>query len=72
MATALTISCLGLIAGLCHGVYATVYQHRSLENILGQSIPYYKSIGGLGFAGFILFFAFLISAVTDKKQDRSH
>jgi hypothetical protein len=70
MSTAFGICCLGLIVGLFQWLYATIYQHRSLEDILGHSIPYYKSLGGIGVAGFMLFFAFLISAATDKKQDK--
>jgi len=70
MSTAFGICCLGLIVGIVHGIYATIYQHRSLENILGHAIPYYKSLGGIGIAGFLLFFLFLFSAATDKKQDK--
>jgi hypothetical protein len=70
MSTAFGICCLGLLAGICYGVYATIYQHRSLEDILGHAIPYYKSLGGIGIAGFMLFFAFLFSAIADKKQDK--
>jgi hypothetical protein len=59
-----------MLGGLIHGFYATAYQHRTLEDILGHSIPYYQYLGGLGIAGFLLFFAFLASAVSHKKQDK--
>jgi hypothetical protein len=59
-----------MLGGLIHGFYATAYQHRTLEEILGHSIPYYRLLGGFGIAGFLLFFAFLASAVSQKKQDK--
>jgi hypothetical protein len=70
MASAFGLCCLGVVAGLIHSLYALHYQHRSLENILGNSIPYYQAVGGLGAAGFLLFLAFLISALSQKKQDK--
>ncbi len=70
MSLAFGICCLGMVAGVFHGLYATIHQHRSLEDILGHHIPYYKSLGGIGIAGFMLFFAFLFSAIADKKQDK--
>ena len=70
MSVAFGICCFGMIVGLFYGLYATIYQHRSLEDILSHAIPYYKSLGGIGVAGFMLFFAFLISAAADKKQDK--
>jgi len=70
--TAFGVCCLGLLAGLCQGVYAIVHQHRSLEDILGHDIPFYKSLGAIGILGFLFFLAFLISAAADPKQDESH
>jgi hypothetical protein len=71
MCTAFGLCCLGMLGGLIHGFYATIYQHRTLEDILGHSIPYYRYLGGLGIAGFLLFFAFLASAASHKKQDKA-
>ena len=70
MCTAFGVCCLGMVGGLIHGLYATIYQHRTLEGVLGHSIPYYRLLGGFGIAGFLLFFAFLASAVSHKKQDK--
>lgn len=72
MATAFGVSCLGVAGGLVHSIYATVREHRSIEDILGNAISYYRAVGAIGLAGFLLLFAFLISTVTDKKQDKPH
>jgi len=68
MCTAFGLCCLGMIAGLVHGIYATIYQHRTLEDILGHSIPYYQLLGAIGIAGFLLFLAFLISSITSTSK----
>jgi hypothetical protein len=45
-------------------------QHRALESVLGNSIPFFKTLGGIGIAGMLLFFAFLISLISKKDQGK--
>ena len=70
MSTAFGIAALGLVAGICYDLYLVSIRHAQLENVLGSSITYNKSLGGFGILGMILFFAFLFSAIADKKQDK--
>ena len=71
MSAAFGIAALGLIAGICYDLYLVSIRHVQLENVLGTSIAYNKTLGGFGILGMLLFFAFLFSAATDKKQDKS-
>jgi len=71
MSTAFGIVTLGLVAGICYDLYLVSIRHAQLENALGTSIAYNKVLGGFGILGIILFFAFLFSAIADKKQDKS-
>lgn len=70
MSGALGIAALGLIAGICYDLYLVSIRHIEFENVLGSSIAYNKILGGFGILGMILFFAFLFSAIADKKQDK--
>jgi hypothetical protein len=70
MSASLGIAALGLIAGLCYDLYLVSRRNVQLENVLGTSIAYNKILGGFGILGMILFFAFLLSAIADKKQDK--
>jgi len=70
MSTAFGIAALGLISGICYDLYLVSVQHVQLENALGSSIAYNKILGGFGILGMVLFFAFLFSAIADKKQDK--
>jgi len=71
MCSAFGLCCLGMLAGLVHGIYATFCQHRSIEDILGNSIPYYQAVGAIGVAGFLLFLAFLVSSISGSNK-RNH
>lgn len=71
MSTAFGVAALGLIVGICYDLYLVSIRHVQLENVLGASIAYNKILGGFGILGMILFFAFLLSAIADKKQDKS-
>ena len=71
MSTAFGIATLGLIGGICYDLYLVSIRHVQLENVLGTSIAYNKTLGGLGILGMVLFFAFLFSAIADKKQDKT-
>jgi len=72
MSTAFGIAALGLIAGMFYNLYLVSMRGVSLENVLGTSIAYNKTLGGFGILGMVLFFAFLFSAIADKKQDKTH
>jgi hypothetical protein len=67
--TAFGVAALGLVAGIFYDLYLVSIRHVQLENVLGSSIAYNKIVGGFGILGMVLFFAFLLSAIADKKQD---
>ena len=72
MCAAFGLCGVGLLAGLIHGFYATFHQHRTLEDVLGHSIPYYRFLGAIGILGFLLFLAFLLSSIsTNHKRTNS-
>jgi predicted ABC-type exoprotein transport system permease subunit len=71
MSTAFGIAALGLVIGLAYDLYVVSIRHAQLESVLGNSITYNKTLGGLGILGLVLFFAFLFSAIADKKQEKS-
>lgn len=68
MSAAFGICILGLIGGMLYDLCVVFLQHRTLESALGNSIPFFKTLGGLGIAGMLLFFAFLISLISKKDQ----
>jgi hypothetical protein len=70
MSTAFGIAALGLVAGMFYDLYLVSIRYVQFENVLGASIAYNKILGGFGILGMILFFAFLVSAIADKKQDK--
>ncbi|HET7106725.1 MAG TPA: hypothetical protein VFI38_07935 [Candidatus Acidoferrum sp.] len=70
MSTAFGIATLGLVAGICYDLYLVSVRHVQLENALGTSIAYNKILGGVGILGMTFFFAFLLSAIADKRQDK--
>ena len=70
MSTAFGIAALGLVAGMFYDLYLVSIRHVQFENVLGSSLAYNKILGGFGILGMILFFAFLFSAIADKKQDK--
>jgi hypothetical protein len=71
MSAAFGIAACGLLLGMFYDLYEIFHRHRELESVLGNSIPYNKTLGAIGIAGFILFFVFLLSAMAEKKQDKS-
>ena len=70
MCAAFGIAAIGLVIGLCYVLYFVSVRHAQLETVLGNSIAYNQTLGGLGILGMVLFFAFLLSAIADKKQDK--
>jgi hypothetical protein len=69
MSTAFGICIFGLLLGMIYYLYAVIARQQTLENVLGNNIPYYKALGGIGLLGFTLFFAFLISLMTKNNSD---
>jgi hypothetical protein len=61
---------LGLVIGLLYDLYVVGIRHRSLETVLGHSIRYNELLGGFGILGLLFFFAFLFSAIADKRVER--
>jgi hypothetical protein len=68
MSAAFALCILGLIGGMLYDSCVVFLRHRTLESVLGNSIPFYKTLGGVGIAGMLLFFAFLISLISKKDQ----
>jgi hypothetical protein len=68
MSAAFSICILGLIGGMLYDLCVVFLRHRTLESVLGNSIPFYKTLGGVGIAGMLLFFAFLISLISKSNQ----
>ena len=60
---------LGLVGEMFYYLYRTFEKSQTSEAVLGGSILYNKIIGGFGILGFLFFFSFLISAISDRKQD---
>jgi hypothetical protein len=70
MSAAFGSAALGLVIGMFWYLCLVSVRHAQLEGVLGKSILYNKILGGLGILGMLLFFAFLFSAIADKKQDK--
>jgi hypothetical protein len=70
MSVAFGICILGLMGGMLYDLCVVFLQHRTLESVLGNSIPFFKTLGGIGIAGMLLFFAFLISLISKKDQGK--
>ena len=69
-------SAFGVVLGLIYGTYATVVQHRDMESILRQTMPYHRIVGSIGVLAFLLLVCLLLSAMIDpgatNKNDRKH
>jgi hypothetical protein len=58
----------GVIGGVLYSLYAAIYRHRSIEDILGHAMPYNEVVGGIGVAGMLFFFAFLLSSISSRNK----
>ncbi len=63
---------LGLIAGMVYYLCAVYLWSRTLESVLSSSIFYNKTLGAIGILGFILFFAFLVSLMSNSNSGKPH
>jgi hypothetical protein len=70
MFSAFFICILGLFGGMLYDLCVVFLRHRTLESVLGNSIPFYKTLGGIGIAGMLLFFAFLVSLISKNNQGK--
>jgi hypothetical protein len=68
MSTSFGIAALGLVIGLFYDLYVVSIRHGQLDNALGKAISYNKILGAFGILGFLLFFAFILSAIAEKKR----
>jgi hypothetical protein len=68
MTVAFAICLIGLVLGIFYSLFEYSFRHRELWSVLSGSILFYKILGALGIVGFVLFFAFLISLVSRKRQ----
>jgi hypothetical protein len=65
------LCCLGLLTGLIYNLVEYSRKTQAFDQILANSIPFYKLIGALGIVGFVLFFLFLLSLLSlPAKRDR--
>jgi hypothetical protein len=69
MSVSFGVSAVGLVAGLLHYLYRTFENSQSSEAVLGGSILYNEITGAFGILGFLFFLAFLISAISERRQD---
>ena len=72
MSIAFGICIVGLVVGMAYYLSAVYIWHRTLENVMGHSIPFNKTLGSVGILGFILFFAFLISLMSERNPRNPH
>ena len=70
MFSAFSICILGLFGGMLYDLCVVFLRHRTLESVLGNRIPFYKTLGGIGIAGMLLFFTFLISLISKNNQGK--
>ncbi len=68
MCAAFALCIFGLVAGTLYVLFVVFAHHRTLESVLGNSVPFFKSLGAIGILGFCLFLAFLISSVSGNHK----
>ncbi len=68
MCLAFGLCILGLCGGTIHALYLVFAHHQTLDSVLGNSIPFFKSLGAIGAAGFLLFLGFLLSSISGSHK----
>jgi hypothetical protein len=68
MIVAFGICVLGLVLGMFYSLFEYFFRHRDLWGVLSGSISFYRILGGIGIAGMVLFFAFLVSLTTGSRH----
>jgi hypothetical protein len=71
MFTAFALCIIGLVGSMLYYLYVVFVQHRTLEAVLGNSIPFHKALGGIGILGLVFFFAFLLSLMGKDNSGKS-
>jgi hypothetical protein len=72
MSIAFGICIVGLVGGMAYYLSAVYLWHRTLENVMGNSIPFNKTLGCIGILGLILLFAFLMSLMAERNPKNPH
>ncbi len=72
MSAAFGICILGLLAGMVYYLSAVYIGHRTIEAVMGNIIPFNKTLGALGILGMLLFFAFLFSLMSKNNREKHH
>jgi hypothetical protein len=70
MSTAFGLSAIGLVAGMVYYLGAVYFGHRTLESVMGNSIPYNKALGAIGILGMVFFLAFLFSLMFKNQSEK--
>ena len=68
MSAAFGICIAGLILGMLYSLFESLARHHDLWLVLSGSVPYYRTLGGLGILGFLLFFGLLFSLLSEKNH----
>ena len=68
MSIAFGLCILGLLGGMAYNLFALAAHHRTIEQALGNSIGFYKVLGGFGILGFVLFLLFLIVSISSRPR----
>jgi len=69
MCTCFGLCILGLFGGVLYVLFVVLAHHRTLDSVLGNSIPFFKTLGAIGVLGLVLFFAFLISSIAARNKN---
>ena len=66
MSTAFALCILGVVADMIYYLGAVSFAHRTLENVMSNSVRFNRILGATGILGMLLFFAFLFSLMSGK------
>lgn len=68
MFTCFSIYIAGLLAGMLYTLYESLLRHHEQWSVLSASFPYCNVLGAADVLGMLLFFAFLISLVSETRH----